>query len=370
MDVVTDGANVAKSADNKEPPAWPVTTKSPFSDGYDIEAERRILKDLIDAEDPDPMDARWDRLVELEKREAELNQMKAGDQLRNKADPIVPDYQAMGLSRLGRLVTEDFDTLTIHTREAYRLFMGRSAGPNKDRHAIVGARRAASILRTFYYLSEKDNPYADLMLVRATAAVTAVRATLAQKQQEMDGVLQQRAERGLKYHVLTSAGPKALDLSFRTPYGYALAELMCDVDYTVRMMKTFQAKALWTGVRTKSEVYQVSRRVRALFANLVRPERILMSPQMQPLSRIDWLPTADEAAKKRVAAAAELLGAVPKDVFVAALQPDHTRRHIKLKPEELHLLERVIEAQEAALANAQTAPEDDEDDAAATQALV
>jgi integrating conjugative element protein (TIGR03761 family) len=370
MDAVTDGAIVAKQKDDKAPPAWPVARHSPFSDGYDIEAERRNLQDLIDADEPDALDPRWDRLVELEQRERQLTQMQAADRLRNQADRLVPDPQAMALTRLGRLVTEQSDTLTIHTREAYRLFMGRSAGPNKDRHAIVGARRAASILRTFFYLSEKDNPYADWMLVRAMAAITALRAALAQKQQEMDDVLRQRAERGLNYHVLASTAPKALDLSFRTPYGYALAELMCDVDYIVRMMKTFQTKAIWTGMHTKTQVYLVSRRVRGLFANFVRPERILMNPDMQPLSRVDWLPTADEAGKRRVAAAAELLGPVPKAVFVAALQPDHTRRHIKLKPEELRLLARVIDEQEAALASAQPAPEDDEDDTAATQKLV
>lgn len=372
MNSLTDGALVAQPRkDATDPtPAWPTTDKSPFSDRYDIEAERRDLKDFMAADDPDPQDPRWGRLAELDKREELLRQMHSGDRLRSKADPIVPDAQAMALAQLGRLVTDQQDTMTLHTREAFRLFVGRSAGPNKDRHPIVGARRAAAILRTFYYLSEKDNPYADLMLVRATAGLGALRQMLAQKQNQIADVLDGLAKKGLKYNILCSAAPKSLDLGFRTPYGYVLAELMVEVDYTVRMIKTLQAKGQLTGRRAKLDVFQVSNAVRGLFASLVRPERILMHADMQPLSRSDWLPTADTAAKKRVAAAVELLGPVPKEVFVAALQPDHTRRRINATPEELRLLARVIEQQEAELASAQTAPEDEADDAAATQSLV
>ena len=358
-------ALAAQTQDNQPAqPAWPVTQHSPFPDGYDIEAERVNLKDMLDSDDPDPLDVRWSRLAELEQREWRLQQMHTGDRLRSKADPVVPDHQALALARLGKLVTDEPDTMTLHTKEAYRLFMGRSAGPDKDRHPIVGARRAAAILRTFYYLSEKDNPYADWMLVRATVAIEALRQTLAQKQREITAAIQALASKGLKYGILCSAAPKDVDLGFRTPYGYALAELMVEVDYTVRMMKTLQAKNQWTGVRAKLEVYQISRATRALFAALVRPERVLMNQDMQALSRADWLPGADALAGKRVAAAAQLLGPVPKEVFVATLQPDHTRRRMHLSQQELRLLQAVIDTQEAQLASGETAPEESPDAAA------
>ena len=358
---------VAKNEDDKnatDGPAWPVAQSSPFPDGYDIDAERANLKDMLDADEPDPLDPRWSRLAELEQREERLRQMHSADRLRSQADSIVPDHHALALSRLGTLVTDKPDTMTLHTKDAYRLFMGRSAGPDKDRHPIVGARRAAAILRSFYYLSEKDNPYADWMLVRTTVAVEALRQTLAHKQGEITQAIEALARKGLKYGILCSAAPKAVDLGFRTPYGYALAELMVEIDYTVRMIKTLQAKNQLTGIRAKLEVYQLLRTARGLFADLVRPERVLMNKDMQALSRTDWLPSADDLAKKRVAAAAQLLGPVPKDVFIATLQPAHTRRRMHLSQQELRLLQEVIEAHEAQLASGEAAPEESVDAAA------
>jgi hypothetical protein len=64
-------------------------------------------------------------------------------------------------SDIGELVDEAPDTMALHTREAYRLFVGRSLDVAQQREPIVGGRRVAAALRAIWYLSGNDNPYAD-----------------------------------------------------------------------------------------------------------------------------------------------------------------------------------------------------------------
>lgn len=69
MNMLVEELAAQKKEDKDAKPAWPVTQDSPFPDGYDIEAERVNLKDMLESDDPDPLDVRWSRLAELEQRE-------------------------------------------------------------------------------------------------------------------------------------------------------------------------------------------------------------------------------------------------------------------------------------------------------------
>ena len=75
-----------------------------------------------------------------------------------KAQDALPD--------MGGLVDEVPDTMTLHTKEAYRLFIGRRFDATNQIEAIAGGRRVAASLRAIWYLSSNDNPYADWVLVK------------------------------------------------------------------------------------------------------------------------------------------------------------------------------------------------------------
>ncbi len=53
---------------------FPTSADSPFEDGYDIAGERDALKDLVEAEEPDEKDPRWERFMDLLEREERLRQ--------------------------------------------------------------------------------------------------------------------------------------------------------------------------------------------------------------------------------------------------------------------------------------------------------
>ncbi|MDP1757921.1 MAG: TIGR03761 family integrating conjugative element protein, partial [Pseudohongiella sp.] len=97
---------------------FPTSADSPFEDGYDIAGERDALKDLVEAEEPDEKDTRWERFMDLLEREERLRQEQANRQQRQYADPIVPDHEARALKAIGSLVADETDVMAIHTKEA------------------------------------------------------------------------------------------------------------------------------------------------------------------------------------------------------------------------------------------------------------
>jgi hypothetical protein len=59
---------------------------------------------------------------------------------------------------------------------------------------------------------------------------------------------------------------------------------------------------------------------------------------MRPLTRTDFLPGADESAR-RVQAATALFGEAPRGVLTGAVAPRHARQRVSLTQAELKLLD-------------------------------
>ncbi|MES2353105.1 MAG: TIGR03761 family integrating conjugative element protein [Pseudomonadota bacterium] len=313
--------------------------RSPFfSDGYDINTEREALKDL--SENPDPADPRWPRFVELQEREEELTQMQRRLEARAAAEPVVPDPEARGIREVGRLVSEEQDRMTLHTKEAYRLFIGKVNTGGKS-FAIAGGKRVASALRSIYYLSSNDNPYADWVLVSFQQGLDELRQLIAQETAAKMKLLNELRQRGLSYSVLRADPPKDVEIGFKSPYGYGVAEMLVAFDYYVRLAKTLVRKDLLSDQDGYDAVRKVARVARALFWQPVSFERYLMRKELQPLSRADWLPGANELAAQRVRAVVAIFGEVPRAVFSGAEAPRHSRRRVNLSAEELRLLETI-----------------------------
>ena len=322
---------------------------SPFADGYDIEGAREALKDL--AENPDPNDPRWPQFVELQEREEELRQVERRAEARSGAEPIVPDKEARGIREMGRLVSEEQDRMTLHTKEAYRLFIGK-INTGRKTYSIAGGKRVASALRSIYYLSGNDNPYADWVLVSFQEGLDELRQVLADETEAKCKLLDDLRQRGLAFSVLRADPPKDVEIGFKSPYGYGMAQTLITFDYYVRLVKTLVRKDLLSDDGGYQATRKIARLVRALFWQPVSFERYLMRKELQPLSRADWLPGADDAANKRVRAVLGIFGEVPRKVFAGTEQPRHSRRRVKLSAEELRVLETI------ALSPVSTAPDD------------
>jgi integrating conjugative element protein (TIGR03761 family) len=241
--------------------------------------------------------------------------------------------------KLGELADATPDTMTLHTRDAYRMFTGRSADASGQASPIPGGRRFAAVMKSIWHLSANDNPYADWVLIRMYEELAAVRGQLDQATKARAASFEALGRKGLSFSVMASRNPKSVDLGFRSPYGYATAEAIVEFDYYVRMIKTLVHKDRISDTEGRAAIRAAGRQMRALFLEPIRWERHLLSDELRQMSRNDFLPSADESARRRVQAAVALFGEVPRPVFTGANAPRHTRRRVKLTDAELRLLE-------------------------------
>lgn len=317
-----------------------VSPDSPFADGYDIAAERDALADLVAAEKPDESDPRWSRFVALREREEQLRRSKT-ENAQRRGGTTTPAQQVARAADVGRLIDEEPDTMTLHTKEGYRLFTGRQLTAEGRAIHIAGGQRFAAVLKSVWYLSGNDNPYADWLLITMHDRLSKLRweieCVTAEKQQLID-VLKTR---GLSFSVMRSKNPKTVELGFRSPYGYATASVIVVFDYYVRMVKSLVRKDRLSDAEGWHAIRKVEREMRALFLEPIRWERFLIRDEMLPLGRADFLPCADEMGTKRVKAAVALFGEVPRPIFTGAVLPRHAKRHIRRTEAELRLLQQV-----------------------------
>jgi integrating conjugative element protein (TIGR03761 family) len=314
-------------------------TGSPFSDGYSIDKETAALTKFVadGAKESDPL---YDRYVELLDRRERLAQMQAEHSERGGADVLAQRSDVMGMEALGGLVDESSDQMTIHTIEAYRMFLGRAREPGSRHAPIIGGKRVASALKNLWQLTQNDNPYADWALVRHEHGVNSVlehlRSEIKAAEAELDGM----RKRGLSLAVLSSSSPQAVNLGFRSPYGYAISMLIVEYDYFVRIQKTLQRKNLKTDEQARAALGKVSRAILSVFYSTSRFDRWLSQSELRELTRLDWINEEGDAAK-RVEAALGIFGPVPSAVYKGDIAPSHSRRRYSLSEAERAVLKEV-----------------------------
>ena len=328
----------------KAPVPFPISAQSPFPDKYDIVSERAALHDLVESDDFDQvsLDPRYPRYLELERREEMLRSLKNQHAKRDGANAEVEVAEASNLKySLGALTDEEEDEMQLHTRDASRLFMGRAVEPGKPGYGQSGAKKVGAALRTVWYLSGNNNPYADFALIEASTRITAQVQELENLIGSMEGKIAMRKMRGMSISVLKADPPVRVALGFRSPYGYSLAHLVSTFDYYARVVKTMVRKDMMSDEEGYAELYTQSRRIRSIFERVIWFQRYLMREELREMTRGDWLPTADDQAKKRGQAAVAIFGELPREVFNGQVTPRHSRRQLDVSAEELRLLDAV-----------------------------
>lgn len=334
MSDTATGINIAR---------FPTSSDSPFPDGYDIEAEREALKDMLEADTVDQSDPRYLRYVELESREDQLSKMRRVHDLRQGANTDLKDKEAMAIREMGKLTMseDDNDSVEIHTMHAARLFMGREVKPGDSGYSMTGGRRVASALKSIWHDSSSDNPYADYILILVDDRMDQIRREIDKRITVMQKQFSNLEQQGMRFHVLRNPKPYVVPLGFKSPYGYAVMMIINRYDYYVRMVRSLVSKSLLTDKAGHDQILEITRQCRSIFEEAVRLQRILSKQQLKGLSRSDFLPTADDLAKKRVIAIVALLGELPREVFAGQIKPKHSRRKSNVSEQEQKLLNEV-----------------------------
>lgn len=338
-----------------------VEANSPFPDGYSIEGETRALEpSMIDGAVPEgnPFHERYVQLLErkqqlIEAQAAAEPGSEGGEAVALEAaeEDIDLESARQAASRsddpkVGHLVDSYVDLMTLHTRQAYHMFMGRKADPARNLYFIPGGRHVARALRLLWQMTRNDNPYADWALLRHEQLIGQIHERLDRATKGALKTIEKAGEKGLKFSVLESASPATLELGFRSPYGYAVARLISTFDYYVRLEKTLARKNLQSDQQVRNAISDITRRTRGIFNETNRFSRWLTNKDINALSRSDFAPEATEDARNRVRFVSGVFGMVPSEIFTGELQPRHSLRWNRLSQQEQEFLERIAELNE------------------------
>lgn len=325
---------------------------------FDFEGEKLALVHLLEVQaeggQVDQEDPLHPRLLAYQENVRLLDKLQAHRKLRASAGAEVPTSEAVKARAIGTLRSEEDDKMTLHTMEAMRLFLGVSPDPSADnRYGVPGGRRAATALRQLFLMSAMDNPYADYALIYTDEKVSEIKALIDRTTKEFQGRLEDMKAKGLSYSVLQASDPQTVSLGYHSPYGYMMSTVIVNFDYLVRVIKSAERRDLATKSEVHEQLYRIKHRIRSMFEAAMKSQRVLMNENMKGMKRADFLPQqADESAAKRVAAAKQLLGELPTDVFIGAKTPRHSLRQERLPDAEKRLLMEAAESLNAATAAA------------------
>lgn len=320
-------------------PEFLTEPNSPFPDGYSVAREREFLAPHIaDGLEDRQHGAMYDRYLELLDREDRVQALRAEYEQTMGADHEASREEAIGMRQMGRLVDDAVDQMEVHTLEAYRMFLGRRREPGTAAAPIIGGKKMGAVLRSLWLLTGRDNPYADWSLIRHEHAMREVHAKLQKAISDAQALVAAQQQWGMTLSVLRSEQPKVLNLGFRSPYGYAVMQLIGQYDFFIRLMKTLERKSLRTDDVVRQAIADVNRTIRRVWYETARFDRWLSRDEIKDLCRSDFAEGTGEGAAKRAQFALEVFGAVPSDVFGCVLKPTHSRRHLRESPEERKFL--------------------------------
>ncbi|MBP7565536.1 MAG: TIGR03761 family integrating conjugative element protein [Burkholderiaceae bacterium] len=303
---------------------------------------------LIQLDEPDPADPMYPRYEAYLERLTEFRRLQSEHQARAAAEADVPVEHARKVLLMGALQRDEEDSMTLHTLEAMRLYLGATPAPGESRFGVPGGRRAATALRQLFLLTSGDNPYADATLVDVDQRLGAITQKVRQIEAKHVKLLDDMRARGLKYSVLGAQHPQAVSLGYRSPYGYAISNMMVNFDYCVRVIKSAERRDLISKADVRQTLHEIKHQCRSLFEMVLRASRVLLNDNLRALSRADYLPQADEAAVKRAAAVRQVLGPLPQSVYTGELAPRHSLRNERLSAKERELLQQAASAMDAA----------------------
>ena len=113
------------------------------------------------------------------------------------------------------------------------------------------------------------------MLVNTGERIREIGSSLQRETQRGEDQLGALRQRGLSFSVLQSRVPQRLELGFRSPYGYAVADLVVRYDTFNRVIKTLVRKDLLRDGKV-GPYLSYTRRLRGMFEEPVRFERWLL----------------------------------------------------------------------------------------------
>ncbi len=124
--------------------------------------------------------------------------------------------------------------LTLQTRHAQQVFMGRKASAEKP--YIIGLTRFGAILSQLQVCVLADDPYADWWLLKVEEALQQAAEEIKALRERVEEQLRQTP--GMEVKIAETLQAVRVPLQFRNPYAYSAARILADFDTLVRGVLT------------------------------------------------------------------------------------------------------------------------------------
>ncbi|QXI26412.1 PFL_4669 family integrating conjugative element protein [Pseudomonas vanderleydeniana] len=152
--------------------------------------------------------------------------------------------------------------LTLHTRQALRIWQGRPASESKT--AIMGFLGFAGLIGRICHDAERDDPYADYWLIRIEEKLHRCKVELTHIHLEVDLLLSE-VPSAISAGENFSIRPVSLPMFIGSPFGFLALYLLITYDGIVRRLQHARHVALIGRKGMESRIDEASYVLRSLF---------------------------------------------------------------------------------------------------------
>ncbi len=194
-------------------------------------------------------------------------------------------------------------TLTVHTRAAIQVWMGRRPSDGTPGGYIMGVGRFAAICRDMEKSSELDDPWADLYFIKTEEALEQAKQRIAQLARQLEALIQDQVPEELNIGAALSQAPQEIELRVKSFLAFRAVYLLTDLDRLARQALLAQHVGV-IGRRAGAQIIHEAQKHFRLALRIAA----------------DWVFTGvnrDDCAARnqRARDAAEKMGAVPEDIL-------------------------------------------------------
>ena len=222
----------------------------------------------------------------------------------------VGDVKANGADEPGAL--KGTTTITLHTRQARRLFKGRRKGEfyknGGEKPPIPGVYGFGNLAKQLQTGSMHGDPYADWYFVRIDTEFEEVETYYDELEQRLDALLEGTDGFDVALHM--SKNPTTEEVSFFSPYSFKACHIVLQADRILTKLLGANHYALVKRSETEKLQDNVFARVRRLFA-------IPAKYRFTGTARADFLPQPNARGQRAI----EAHGAVPDAILEKTVQP-------------------------------------------------
>lgn len=279
--IVIRSHSVNVGEDSEDWGEFPVSPKSLFSDGYDYDKEKQRLDGFLKSDELlPPAHSEYAAVKNFYYHQSVLKQYiyrhhtNPRYRRRNHPENIrIDDYQIFtsdneNFNSLGRLTDVREDSVKLHTKQAFRMWMGKNEPQSYNRWP--GVRYAMALSGQLVSAAQNDHPFAHASLLVFEKRLNDTLAYIRYENAELNKQLEKIAVSGININVAATPNPTEIPVGRVRGYGFKLLELLTAYDMFVRLTASLTLKGLIKNRDGHNKIREVGRYYRVMAQDLYK----------------------------------------------------------------------------------------------------